>query len=505
MTKAGRWTDGRSAVAGRPGKARETGAEGIWAQLDPSSDPLQSWQIWTLLALLVGSFFFSGTETALTSLGEAKARQLRERLGRRGRLLGLWIEHPKKVLTALLIGNNLVNIAATAMATEIALTVFGSAAVAIVTGVLTLIILVLGEITPKTLAGGNAERLALPVLVLLQPFYYLFFPLAWLLVKFTNGVSRAVGGSRKPPAVTSEDIDYLIGLGSRMGALEGVKRELLTSVLDFTDLLAKEIMVPRTQVVAVEAGSPWSVVLATLQDTEHSRLPVFEGTVDNVVGVLHVKDLLFAARTGHLEEDGFDLRSHLRPCFFVPEVMKVSRLMKEMQRRRTHLAVVVDEFGGTSGIVTLEDVVEELVGEIHDESDVAERPTKMPPDGKILADAGVPLRDLEEVLDVEFPEEGDYETLGGFLTATAGQVPPQGSLVAYGGYTFTVRDADEKRVVKVEIVRSVESGDESDRDGGPPPGADRGRGNREPGGTVSARDEGRPEDGARFFLGSPTT
>lgn len=473
--------------------------------MDPSSpDPLQSWQIWTLIALLAGSFFFSGTETALTSLGEAKARQLRERLGRRGRVLTLWIEHPKKVLTALLIGNNLVNIAAAALTTQVALALFGSAAVAIVTGVLTLVILIFGEITPKTLARENAEHLAVPVLTLLRPFYVLFFPLSWLLVKLTNVVSRAVGGGRKPPAVTSEDIDYLIGLGSRMGALEGVKRELLTSVLEFTDLLVKEIMIPRTQVVALDVGSRFSEVLEILEQTEHSRLPVFESTVDNVVGVLHVKDLLFAARTGRIQEEGFELRGHLRPSYFVPEVMKVSRLMKEMQKRRTHLAVVVDEFGGTSGIVTLEDVVEEIVGEIHDEyDDVAERPIKVLADGKILADAGVSLRDLEEVLEIEFPEEGDYETLGGFLTATAGQVPPQGSLVAYGGYTFTVRDADEKRVVSVEITRSAESGD--DVGGGEGGGGEHRPPRVEPPAEahpVAPREARRPEEGARFFLGT---
>jgi putative hemolysin len=473
--------------------------------LDPSPESIAAWQIWILVALIVGSFFFAGTETALTSLGEAKARQLRDRLGRRGRVLGLWIDHPQKVLTALLIGNNTVNIAASAMATAVVIKAFGSAAVAIATGILTLVIIVIGEIIPKTLAREHAEKVAVTVLRMLQPFYYLVFPFAWILVKTTGGISRAMGGGRKAPAVTSEDIDYLIGLGSEMGALEGVKRELLNSVLEFTDLRAKEIMVPRTQMVSLEVGAEFDEVLDLVENSEHSRIPVFEGTVDNIVGVLHVKDLLHGLRHGELGPEHFELRPWVRAAFFVPEVMKVSRLMKEMQRRHTHLAVVVDEFGGTSGIVTLEDVVEEIVGEIQDEHDVAERPVKMLPDGKLLVDAGLPLRELEEVIPVTFPEDGDYETLGGFLTATAGQVPPQGSLVAYGGFTFTVREADEKRVHAVEVSRAVERPDEpKDDDAAGPGGGQAGEVPAAKAGNHAAPRaagpaEHRAASGARFF------
>lgn len=417
------------------------------------------WEPWLLLLLFVASFFFAGTETALTSLGEVKARQLLDTLGRRGKLLELWIEKPQAVLTSLLIGNNLANIGATALTTRIALDLFGDAALAIVTGLMTLAILIVGEITPKTLARENPEKFAVGALRILRPFYYFFYPLTWVLVHFTSGISRLVGDGKRAPPVTAAEIDYLIGLGSQLGAIDGVKRELLTSVLEFSDLLTKEIMVPRTQVVALDASEPVEDTIAAVEDSEHSRIPVFRENIDTIIGILYVKDLLRFYQRGGADRAGFDLTKMVRPAFFVPEVMKVSRLMTEMQRRRMHMAIVVDEFGGTSGIVTLEDVLEEIVGEIHDEHDAQKDPLQRMSDGKLLAEAGVFLREVEEVLGIEFPEDGDYETLGGFLTATAGQVPPPGSLVAYRGFTFTVRSADDRRVALVEVERSRDTGE----------------------------------------------
>jgi CBS domain containing-hemolysin-like protein len=220
-------------------------------------------------------------------------------------------------------------------------------------------------------------------------------------------------------------------------------------------VLVKEIMIPRTQVVALEESASFDETLRLVTESELSRIPVYRTSLDEIVGILYVKSLLKDVKRGI--EGQFQLSSYLRKPFFVPEVMKVSKLLTEMQKERTHLAVVVDEFGGTSGIVTLEDVVEEIVGEIHDESDIEDKKIKVLPDGVILADAQISIRDLEHHLGVEFPP-GDYETLGGFLTATAGRVPPAGSLVVWGGLTFTVKAADDRRVQKVEIARKPASG-----------------------------------------------
>ncbi len=419
---------------------------------------IPTWEYWALGLLFVGSFFFSGTETALTSLGEAKARQLQERLGDRGRILTLWIERPRMVLTALLIGNNLVNVAAATVATDVALALFrqvglqGAEALAVVTGVMTLLLLVFGEITPKTIAREHAERLAVRVLWLLRPFYLLFYPATWVLARMAAAISRGIGGEPARPLFTDEDVDWVIGQSAREGALEEVKEQLLTSVLEFTDLRVKEIMVPRTQVAALELTSGPAQVLDVAEQTGHSRFPVFEESIDEVVGILSVKDLIPVLREPGGKQRPANLKPWLRPAWFVPELMKVSHLMSEMQRRRIHLAVVVDEFGGTAGIVTLEDVVEEIVGEIRDEHDVEEPSIVRLSDGRVLVEAGMLLRDLEDEIDVEFPEDGDYESLAGFLIASVGTVPKVGKSVRHGGFEFTVRAANERRVLRVEVA-----------------------------------------------------
>jgi putative hemolysin len=410
------------------------------------------------LAGLAAAAFFASAETALTALGEARVRSLVETGGRRASLLRLWQAHPERILSALLLGNTLVNVGLGSLTALMADEAGYSHGIALLTGLTTVLLLLFGEITPKTFAKRHATGFAVFLMPLVALVYWLLYPLAWAFVQVPRALARAIGS---PPAaaesVTSRELEYLIELGARQGSIDKVREELLSSVLAFTEVLVKEIMIPRTQVAALEETATYEEALKLITESELSRIPVYRGSLDEVVGVLHAKTLLADVKKG-IEPAEFQLANYLREPFFVPEVMKVSRLLTEMQRRKTHLAIVVDEFGGTSGIVTLEDVVEEIVGEIHDESDVEEKRLKVLSDGVVLADAQVSIRDLEEHLGVEFPEGGDYETLGGFLTATAGRVPPPGSLVVWGGLTFTVKAADERRVQKVEIARKPAAG-----------------------------------------------
>lgn len=411
-----------------------------------------TWQWVTLIAGLFASAFFSSSETALTALGEARVQALVE--GGRASTLKLWQKHPERVLAALLLGNTLVNVGMGSLVALMGEEAGAGRAIALLTGVATLIILLFGEITPKTFAKRHATGFAVLVMPAVAAFYYLLFPLVLLLVQVPQLLSRWAGmdGVVASESVTSEELEYLIELGARQGSIDKVREELLSSVLAFTEVLVKEIMTPRTRVVALADDANYEDAMQLVTESELSRIPVFHESLDEVVGVLNSKSLLLELKKGK-EAAPFHLMKYVKKPFFVPESMKVSRLLTEMQRRKTHLAVVVDEFGGTSGIVTLEDVVEEIVGEIHDESDIEEKKLRVLSDGVIVADAQVSIRDLEQHLGVEFPEGGDYETLGGFLTATAGRVPPPGSLVVWGGLSFTVKASDERRVHRVEIAR----------------------------------------------------
>ena len=412
-----------------------------------------TWQWVTLAGALLASAFFSSAETALTALGEARVRALMESGGKRAALLHFWQRHPDRILSALLLGNTLVNVGMGSLTTLVADELGASHALALLTGIVTVVILIFGEITPKTFAKRHASEFAVFIMPFVAGFYFLLYPLAWLFTQIPRALSKLTGSEEsKGESVTSQELEYMIELGARQGSIDKVRERLLSSVLAFTEVLVKEIMIPRTQVIAVDETASWAEALKVIAESELSRIPVYRNSLDEVVGVLYVKTLLADVKKG-IDEPGFQLARYVKKPFFVPEVMKVSRLLTEMQRRKTHLAVVVDEFGGTSGIVTLEDVVEEIVGEIHDESDVEEKRLKVLSDGVILADAAVSIRDLENHLGVDFPENGDYETLGGFLTATAGRVPPAGSLVVWGGLTFTVKAADDRRVQKVEISR----------------------------------------------------
>jgi CBS domain containing-hemolysin-like protein len=434
-----------------------------------------TWAWLLAIAVLLGSSFCSGTETALTALGDVRARQLAEAGGRRGRLLRLWVEHPERVLSALLVGNTLFNIGGGVLAGEVAGVLADAhgwavgTTLAVTTGVATAGVLFLGEVVPKTLAKRHPVQVSLASIPFVHVLYWVLRPVSLALVRASHAVMRLFGGGRgePAPAVTSEEIEYLIEVGTREGVLDEVKEELLNSVLEFADRVVKEIMVPRTRMVAIDRDAPPEEIFRTVTENPYSRMPVYRASVDDVAGILLVRDIIAELKKGPLATIPFD--RILKPAYFVPEQMKISPLLKEMQRRKTHLAVVVDEFGGTSGVVTLEDVLEEIVGEIQDEADAESAPVKALAEGVWIADATVPLRELEAVLnrepegppddgrergsEVRFPEEGDYETLGGFVTATAGRVPAVGSAVEWNGLSFTVRGGDERRVTRVEIAR----------------------------------------------------
>ena len=399
--------------------------------------------IFVLCVLLLA--FVSAAETALTSLSEAKTRQLFETKKRRVRALKLWLEHPNRVLTTLLIGNNIAGALSASIATVLAEEAFGSYTIGIAAGTTTLILLVFGEVTPKTFARHNAELIAPFAMILLTPFYWLFYPLVFLLTWTAAFAVRSLGGrsSSAGPLATEEDITYMIRLGNKEGVLAGTEGEMLESVIEFRETLVKEAMVPRMRINWLEKAASLSEVKAQIIEHGHSRWPVYQDNMDNVVGIFNTKDLLLSEQ---------DWTKQIRPALFVPEMMKIGELLKEFQRGKAHLAMVVDEYGGTAGIISLEDVLEEIVGEIRDEYDTEEEPlfTKIS-DNLYEANGHASIHDLGDALGLSFPEEEDYESLAGFLIATYGKMPPKGAHIDFQGWRFSVEKADEKKIERVKI------------------------------------------------------
>lgn len=407
-----------------------------------------------LLLCLCLSAFFSSSETALTALSESKARQLIEQRPHLERYFRLWLDRPNRVLTTVLIGNNLVNTVITAVTTLLAQHFFQDAAITIAVATATVAILIVGEITPKTFAKQNAVLLSPLAMRGLWALYVLTKPVVVLFTWFSKLVVKVLGGelTRTGPFITEEDIAFMIRLGSTTGVIEPEEREMLDNVFEFGDTLVKEVMVPRPDISALKVGSSLDEVLREMKSHGHTRLPVYGEDLDDVLGFMHAKDLF--TQLPDIDKDSFDLMRYVRPALFVPELEKISELLKRFQKSKTHLAVVVDEHGGTSGIISLEDVIEELVGDIHDEHDEEEEEEITAiGEGRYLAVGRTNIFELGEELDLEFPDEGRYDTLGGFLIAQLGKMPHRGTRVEFGGWAFTVRDVDPRKVNRVEIEK----------------------------------------------------
>ena len=307
----------------------------------------------------------------------------------------------------------------------------------------------------KAVATQAPERWAPWFLRLLRPVEVLIAPLAAGPIWLSSLVTKRLEGSRTepPPGVTGNEVELIVNEGEMAGALDHEQSEIIRNVLEFGDVRARDVMVPRTQTISFEVSDPIEEILRQVAEHAHSRYPVHRETVDNVVGVLHAKDLLHAVACG--SASSLQLESILRPVVFVPESQSAASVLKDMRKGRHHLAIVIDEFGGFSGIVTLEDLLEQIVGDIRDEHDVEEAPIVDLGDGRLVVDASLPLADLARYLGTELPADGDYHSLGGFLAAHHGRVPEVGATLSKFGLEFIVREADDRRVTKVEIHREA--------------------------------------------------
>lgn len=408
--------------------------------------------------LLLGSMFFSAMETSLLSLSRRKVQEHAEKRGLQGQAFRAWLQHPNRLLTSILIGNNAVNIAAGTLAAYLAVHVadrFGFSRAlcgTIASFTLTAVILLFGEVVPKVTARTHPLALAQWLIVPIYLFDRLIFPLTWLV---THLVRWLVPRSTHPTAalVTEEDIQHMLETAEKAGTIEQDEGKMIRSIFRFTDMRVHEVMVPRTEMYCLNVDTPFEEVIEKVIQGGYSRMPVYKNNLDNIVGVLYARDLLSVWRHREL----LVLQDLLRKPTFVPETMRVDDLLHEFQRGKFHMAVVVDEYGGTAGLVTLEDLVEEIVGDIRDEYDAdEEKEIIKQPDGTYWVDAAVSLERLNRTLGIFLEPTGEVTSLGGYIVDQLGKVPKRGRILRREGILLKVLDADEKRVKQVQITLKEE-------------------------------------------------
>jgi CBS domain containing-hemolysin-like protein len=398
-----------------------------------------------LVTLLLLSAFFSSSETAFLSSKRIRIRHLAEEGDKRAKVVQKMMKEPEKVVAAIVIGNNIVNVAASAVATSVALSLFGNEGLGIAIGVMTFLILVVGEITPKGFAVKNAEQLALSFARPLYIVTRVLSPVATALNSIARGFSRLVGGNiDKNLLLEGEEFKTLLTMAHEEGSLEEDERERLRNVYEFSDIIAREVMTPRTDVVCVDVAASLEEVRDLIVQTGFSRIPVYEENVDHIVGILYAKDLL-----QYLPGNDYKLVDIMRDPYPIPDTKKVDELLEEMQKRKVHLAIVVDEWGGTAGIVTIEDLIEEIVGEIFDEYDVTKIPIRRIDADTVLFSGGVTIEEVNHVLAVNIPENG-FETIGGFMLDQFGHIPEEEEKISFNGVDFIVFKTDGVRIMTVK-------------------------------------------------------
>lgn len=396
-------------------------------------------------------------ESSLVSLPDARMRALRDELGPRGRRLEIYLADPMRVLSRLLAGRVICPILATALTVTAAMSdrppwweiVLRVLAVATVYGLLTEVAVAIGR--------HRARQIAPRALGWVRPIGWVLAPFAFPMALVGKAMRRwlAERSQEHVGEMTEKEVEYVVEAAEQSGAVDAVSSEMLQNVIDLKEMTAREIMVPRTQIVALDIHTPFDAAVQRMSDEGHSRVPLFEGQIDNVVGVLVTKDLFRVATQppGKVGERSVEALAR-KPVIMVSDTQPVTSVLRELQLKRMHLAMVVDEFGAILGLVTLEDILEELVGDIRDEHDdqVDTELVEVAP-GRYLVSAGMAVTDLSERLSVRFPEDGDYTTLGGFLSARAGKVPSVGTVVLWDSLRFVVREGDKRRATRVEIVR----------------------------------------------------
>jgi len=415
------------------------------------SDTETLYLVFLVLCLLL-SAFFSSSETAFISLQRIRIKHLVNTEVREAKRVAKMVERPEKLLSTILLGNNFVNTAAAALATVLAVSIWGEQGILIATIVVTILLLIFCETTPKTIATQHAERLSLAFARPIEVLSWLLTPFVVALSWIASGFSKLFGGTPVPRSLASEDeIRTMISVGHKEGTVEEEEAEMLHKVFEFGNRPVREVIVPRTEVVWVEKGSKLADFLSLYAQSPLSRFPVYEDNMDNVVGILSVKDILMAQAKGSISDEGL-IDDLIRPAYFAPETKRISELFAEMRDKNYRMTVVVDEFGGTAGIVSLSRLVEEIVGPVGDELAAIEKEYETISENTFQIDGGMRVEEANEEMDLDIPT-GDYETVAGFILDLLGHIPKQGEQLRYKGLKIVITEMRGMKIEKIVLTK----------------------------------------------------
>lgn len=402
-------------------------------------------QLVIVIILLSASAFFSSAETALMTSNKLRMRNLADNGDKRAAKVLKVTENTDKMLSAILIGNNIVNLTASSISTALTLKIFGSKLVGIATGILTFLILVFGEITPKNVASKNAEKMALSYIGVISFLVTLLTPVIFIVntvAKFVISIFNKNGDDNN--AVTEEELRAMVEYSHEEGVIENEEKKMIVNVVDFGDTVAGDIMVPRVDMVMVDEKSSYEEILQVFREERYTRIPVYEETPDNVIGILNVKDFLLIE-----DKENFVMKELLREPLYTYEHKKTSALMMDMRKTGANIVIVLDEYGITAGLITLEDMLEEIVGEIRDEFDADEDEgiTKVS-DLEYLIDGSTNLDDINDRIGLSLSSE-EYESIGGLIMEKLGRLPVEGEIINFDNIVLTVKKMDHARIEKV--------------------------------------------------------
>ena len=414
-------------------------------------EPWMGWTALSILGLLGFSGFFSGSETALTATSKARMLSLEKERDLRARRVNRLIEDRESLIGAILLGNNLVNILAASLASALFLALFGEAGVPIATLVMTLLVLIFAEVLPKTYALSNPDRMALAVSLPLRVFVAIFSPVVAAVQAVVRGTLRLLGANVEGPVLSAhEEIRGHIDLHHQEGGVVKTDRDMLGGVLDLRELTVDDVMVHRKSLIMLDVDQPVDALVRTALTCPHTRLPLFKDDPENIVGVLHARDLARALHEAGGDAGEIDIEAIKREPWFVPETTELQDQLTAFRQKREHFALAVDEYGALMGVITLEDILEEIVGDIEDEHDVAVEGVNPLPDGRVLVDGATPIRDVNRALDWELPDD-EAVTIAGLVIHEAQTIPEQGQVFRFHGVQFEILERKRNQVTRMRL------------------------------------------------------